>query len=149
MSKAEEAVTIFNGGCNCAQSVFTAYSGDFGVDKNLALSMAVGFGGGMGRVQDVCGVVSGAVMILGLKSGFKEGDGRDKINKAYKTVHDFIDRFTAAKGTIKCRELLGGCDLSSEEGQKRFKEADLKGSCRDFVRLSCDLLDELLAGDIH
>jgi C_GCAxxG_C_C family probable redox protein len=142
MSKAETAVQIFDGGCNCAQAVFGAYAGDFGVEKNLALSLAVGFGGGMGRTQDVCGAVSGAIMALGMRTGFKEGEGRERINAAYAQVRHFIEEFTKQTGTIKCRELLSGCSLSSDEGKKFFKEHKLRDNCRGFIRLACELLGE-------
>jgi C_GCAxxG_C_C family probable redox protein len=141
VSKAETAVHIFDSGRNCAQAVLSAYAGDFGMEQNQALQMAVGFGAGMGRRQDVCGAVSGAIMVLGLRSGITEGDGRDKINAAYTQVRRFIDDFEKRLGTIKCRELLAGCNLSTEEGQKFFKEQNLRDGCRGFVRLACELLD--------
>ena len=141
MSKAETAVQIFDQGNNCAQAVFLAYAEDFGMDKNLALSATVGFGGGMGRTQDVCGAVSGAIMVLGLGSGFKEGDGRDKINLAYDKVGCFIEEFKKQKGTIKCLDLLDGCNLSTEEGKIFFKDNNLRERCRGFIRLACELLE--------
>ena len=144
MSKAENAVKNFDR-YNCAQSVLAAYSDDFGLEKNRALQAAVGFGGGMGRVQDVCGTISGAIIALGLSSDFKEEDGRPKINEVYAKVHRFINEFTAKHGTIKCRELIDGCDLLSEEGQKFFRESGLKDKCRGYVRTCCELLDKFLA----
>jgi C_GCAxxG_C_C family probable redox protein len=143
MSKADIAIKNFDK-YNCAQSVLTAYAEDFGLNMNQALQTAVGFGGGMGRVQDVCGAISGAIISLGLASNFKESDGRDKINAVYEKVHRLIDDFTAQKGTIKCRDLLGGCDLTTGEGQKFFKENNLKESCRSYVRLCCELLEPQL-----
>ena len=83
-------------------------------------------------------------MVLGLSSHFKKGEGRDKINMVYAKVHRLIDDFTAEKGTVQCRGLLN-CDLSSEEGQKYFKENNLKDKCREYVRLCCNLLDTYLA----
>jgi C_GCAxxG_C_C family probable redox protein len=143
MSKADSALKAFEIR-NCAQSVLAAYAADYGLEINKALQAAVGFGGGMGRVQDVCGALSGAVIALGLASGFKEEDGRDKINAVYAKVHRLIDEFSAKEGTIKCRDLLG-CDLLSEEGQKVFREKNLKDKCRGYVKLCCDLLDKYLA----
>ena len=142
MNKAETAIQIFDNGNNCAQAVFLAYAEDFGMDKNHALSAAVGFGGGIGRTQDVCGAISGAVMVLGLRSEFKEGDGRDKINLAYDDVSCFIDEFKKQKGSIKCLELLDGCSLSSEDGKKFFKEHNLRDRCREYIRLACGLLEK-------
>ena len=140
MSKADIAVKNFES-YNCAQSTLAAYAPDFNLDKETALQMAVGFGGGIGRLQDVCGAVSAAVMVLGLASGFKEEDGRPKINEVYETTRRFIDDFINKNGTIKCRDLLN-CDLSSEEGQKIFKEQNLKENCRAYVRHCCELLDK-------
>jgi C_GCAxxG_C_C family probable redox protein len=141
MSKAETAVSIFGNNRNCAQAVLTAYAGDYGLDQEQALRLAAGFGGGLGRIQDVCGAVSGAVMVLGLRSGFGEGDGRDKINEVYTQTRHLIGEFTRQKGTIKCRELLSGCDLSSDEGKKIFKEQNLRERCREAISLVCELLD--------
>ena len=144
MSKAESAINFFQNGYNCAQSVLAAYAADYDLEKEKALQAAVGFGAGMGRHQDVCGAISGAIIVLGLASSFKEEDGRPKINEVYAKVHSFLGEFAAQKGTIKCRDLLEGCDLNSEEGQKIFKERSLKENCRACVRLCCDMLDKYL-----
>ena len=143
MSKADVAVKTFETG-NCAQSVLAAYAADYGLDKDRALQVAVGFGGGMGRLQEVCGAISGAIAVLGLASGFKDGDGRDKINAVYAKVRRLVDDFSREKGTIKCRDLLG-CDLSSEEGHKYFVEHNLRNNCREYIKLCCELLDKYLA----
>ena len=143
MSKAENAVQNFEL-YQCAQSVLAAYAGDFSLDKEKALSVAAGFGAGIGRLQETCGAVSGAIMALGLSSNFKESDRRDKINGVYAKARRFTDEFSAKMGTIKCRELID-CDLSTEEGQKIFREQNRKEKCRDCVRLSCEILDRFLA----
>ena len=143
MSKAEAALNFFQA-YNCAQSTLAAYAGDFGMDMETALSLAVGFGAGMGRVQETCGAVTGAIMVLGLSSRFKKEDGRPKINEVYAKVHRFIDEFSRTKGTVKCRELLN-CDLCTEDGQKIFKEKNLRENCREYVRLCCEMLDKYLA----
>jgi len=143
MSKADIALKCFETG-NCAQAVTTAYAADLGLDMNKALQVSVGFGGGMGRLQETCGAVSGAIIVLGLSSGFKEGDGRDRINEVYAKVRQLIANFTKEKGTVKCRDLLG-CDLLSEEGQKYFKEHNLRENCQGYIRLCCELLDKYLA----
>jgi len=143
MSKAETAIEYFET-YNCAQATLLAYAADYGLEKDKALQVAVGFGGGIGRKQDVCGAVSAAVVVLGLASEFKAEDGRPKINATYETVHRFIDDFTKEKGTVKCRDLIK-CDLTSEEGQKYFKENNVKENCRGYVRLCCEMLDKYLA----
>ena len=140
MSKAEAAINFFER-YNCAQSVLCAYAEDFGMEKKEALSIAVGFGGGIGRTQETCGAVTGAVMVLGLLSDFKAEDDRKKINAVYTKVQRFLEEFAKVKGSTKCRDLIG-CDLQSEEGQKYFKEKNLKEDCRAYIRLCCELLDK-------
>ena len=143
MSKAEKALEYFTThNYNCAQSVFTAYAEDYGIEKDKALQLSVGFGGGMGRLQETCGAVTGAIMVLGLASGFKEGDGRDKLNEVYAKVRRLAEDFTRAKGTLKCRDLLG-CDLTSDEGHKFFVDHNLREkNCQSYIRLCCELLDK-------
>ena len=144
MSRGDKAVEYFQI-YNCAQSVLAAYADDFGLDKEKALQTAVGFGGGMGRHQDVCGAVSGAIMVLGLASEFKEEDRRPKINEVYARVFSFIEDFKAKYNCIDCLDLLDGCDLKIEEGQKRFRENNMRERCWDYTRFCCDLLDKYLS----
>ena len=143
MSKAEIAENLFES-YNCAQSVLSAYSVDYDLDKEKALQVSAGFGAGMGRLQDVCGAVSGALMVLGLSSGFEESDDRDKTNAVYAKVRSFVRDFVEMKKTIRCGELLG-CDLSSEEGRTFFREHNLRSNCREYIRLCCNMLDKYLA----
>ena len=142
MSKAEAADKLHEN-YNCAQSVMTAFAEDFGLNKNQALSVSVGFGGGMGRTQETCGAVTGAIMILGLASDFKEGDKRDKINAVYAKVRAFLDDFAREHGTVKCRDLIG-CNLLTEEGQKYFKENNLREKCLGYVGFCSKLLEKYL-----
>ena len=141
MSKTEAAVEFFDS-YNCAQSVLCAYAADCGLEKDKALQVAVGFGGGMGKLQETCGAVTGAIMVLGLSSGFREGDGRDRINESYAKVRRLITDFSAREGTVRCRDLLN-CDISTQEGQKFYKDNNLRERCRNYIRLSCELLDKL------
>jgi len=139
MTKVEIAENIFKTR-NCAQSVLAAFAEDYGLEKEKALQTAVGFGGGMGRLQETCGAVTGAIMVLGLSSGYKESDGREKINDVYSKVRSFVSDFSAKKGSVKCRELLG-CDLTTPEGQKYFDEHKLRRECEGYIRLACELLE--------
>ena len=143
MSKAEDAVKNFEN-YNCAQSVLATYADDFDLPKEKALQTAVGFGAGMGRLQETCGAVSGAIAVLGLSSGFKEEDRRDKINKSYADIQRLVSDFTKRHGTVKCRDLLDGCNLMTDEGQKAFKDNNLREHCRNYIKLCCELLDGYL-----
>ncbi|MFA6507999.1 MAG: C-GCAxxG-C-C family protein [Treponemataceae bacterium] len=144
MTKGDSAVAKFKDGYNCAQSVLYSFTDDLGLDKNVALKIANAFGGGMGRKQEVCGAVSGALMVLGMTYGRAEGDGKEKQDTTYAKTRELIDAFTAECGTIKCRELLSGCNLLTAEGQAEFKEKHLIDECHKCVRVSCGILEKLL-----
>lgn len=103
MTKEELAIKNFNNGCNCSQAVFLAFAEDFGIDEKTAKSITVGLGGGVGRMREVCGAVSGAAMVLGMKFG---EDGTDK-GAAYKKIQEFAERFKKESGSIICADRLG------------------------------------------
>lgn len=144
MNNAEVAVSKFKSGYNCAQSVLFSYAKDFNLNEDIALKIANGFGGGMGRKQEVCGAVSAAIMVIGLKYGRCENESKEKQETTYSKVRTFIDEFEKRNGTVKCKELLSGCELLTDAGQKQFKENALIEKCYDYVRQACTHLDEIL-----
>ncbi len=144
-SKSEIAVEKFLEGYNCAQSVFYCFCGDLGFDKNIALKLATGFGGGMGLKEEVCGAVSGGIMVLGAKYGRGENADRSPTELTYKKTRELMDRFAAKHGTYICRKLLGGCELTTEEGQKHYKDNDLFNKvCRPCVQSVVEILEEIM-----
>jgi len=144
MNNIETAVQKFSSGYNCAQSVLFALSNDSVIDKNSALKIAWGFGAGMGRQQEVCGAITGGIMAIGLKYGGKE-DERPVVNeKIYAKTKELMDKFQAKHGSCLCRELLKGCNLQIEEGQKFFRENDLKNKvCMECVRSAVQIVEEM------
>jgi C_GCAxxG_C_C family probable redox protein len=124
-SKSDVAVDKFSEGYNCAQSVLFAFCDELHFDKNLGLKIACGFGGGMGRNEQVCGAVSGGVAALGLKYGRGEKEDRSTTELTYAKTRELMDRFATRHGTFICRQLLQGCDLLTDEGRKHFQENDL------------------------
>ncbi|MBA7619010.1 hypothetical protein ES703_26342 [subsurface metagenome] len=83
MSRIEKVVSSFKGNFNCAQSVFSSYAPQYGLDRDTALRLATGFGGGMGLMQNTCGAVSGAFMVIGLRYGMGINDDKDAREKTY------------------------------------------------------------------
>jgi C_GCAxxG_C_C family probable redox protein len=137
MNYVECAVARFAQGCNCAQAVLAAYAPQFGLEPEIALRLAAPFGGGMARMGETCGAVTGAFLVIGLQSG----EAKEEI---YQIVREFVRRFAARHGSIRCRELLG-CDLSTPEGLQRAREQGLFSTrCRGFVRDSAEIVSELL-----
>ena len=147
MNRTENAVSKFKEGFNCAQSVPYSYADELGLSKDLATRIATGFGGGMGRKQEVCGAVTGALMVIGLMYGRGDGEGKEKQEITYSKVQFFIDSFTNEFGTVNCNGLLNGCRLLDPEGQKAFKENKLILRCHEYVRASCRILDQIRDAD--
>lgn len=143
-SKAKIALSKFSEGYNCAQSVTYAFADETGVDKDTLLAVSTGFGAGLGRKQEVCGVVTGAIMVLGAKYGRKENEPKEKTEAMYVEVRKFVDEFIREKGTVRCSELLHGCVLATETGQKLFKEKNLIEICNGCVSLACNILEKHL-----
>lgn len=139
------AEATFKQGFNCAQSVLIAYADELGLPEETALKISTGFGAGMGRAQEVCGAVSGALMVISLLYGRGKNDGREKTVDTYLKVRQFIEAFTKVHGTIICRDLLPGCCLATEDGQTMFKEQGLIDKCYAFVKTACGILDDAIA----
>ena len=141
----EKAAGYFTDGLNCAQSVFVAFSDVTGVDEETAKRLSSSFGGGMGRLREVCGTCSAMFMVLGLLYG--EGTERDDKIKAahYKRVQDLAERFKEEHGTIICRELLKGLNVTSTPvPEKRTEEYYKVRPCVKFVRTAAAILDAYL-----
>ena len=142
---ADKAVELFDNNHNCAQSVLLVYSDFLNLDNNTALSVSSGFGGGMGRLQNTCGVVTAAYMVFGLSHSKSTGDNRDKIAKTYSMVQKYHDKFVKLHGTTECKSLVN-CDLTTEEGQKYFKQENLKENvCKKCVKDSVNLIYETIS----
>jgi len=144
-SKGEIAVGKFLEGFNCAQAVFYSFCDDLQFDKNTALKIACGFGAGMGRKEEVCGAVTGGIIVLGTKYGRGEKDERAATELTYAKTRELMNQFAKKHGTFICRKLLNGCELTTEEGQKQFKENDLSNkTCKTCVQSVVEILENIL-----
>jgi C_GCAxxG_C_C family probable redox protein len=140
----EKAIRTFRSGLNCAQAVITAYSEEMKFDNNLALSVSVGFGGGMGRLQKTCGAVTGSFMVLGIHNCKKLSDNKDRKEATYSMIQKFSQEFKLINGTTDCLELLK-CDLKTEEGNLFAKENNLFGTvCEKCISDSVRTINKLI-----
>ncbi|MBA7569438.1 MAG: hypothetical protein GH159_04505 [Dehalococcoidia bacterium] len=140
----ELAVGGFGKGFNCCQSVLSAYGPRFGLDRDLALKLASGFGGGIGHLGETCGVVTSAIMVIGLKHGGTLAGDADSQEKTFSLVNQFLERFKARHGSIRCRELLGH-DISTPEGLQSAMDKELfEKRCPDYIRASAEIIEQLL-----
>ena len=143
----EKAVALFRQGFNCSQSVCAAYAEQFGLDRELALRVSGGFGGGIGRTGEICGALSGSIIIIGLKHSAVRGDDKAARLKTYDYVMEFLKRFKSRNNSLLCRELIG-CDISTPEGYKRaLDEKIIATRCPKFLRDAAEILDEIVWED--
>lgn len=144
MSKHEEALSCFNENFSCSQAVFSAFAPEMGLDKETALRVSGAFGGGMGRMGETCGAVTGAFMLIGLKYGQTMTSDKAAKNKTYQLVREFVEKFRERNKSILCKELLG-VHPGTLEGMQAFKEKDLKNTvCAKLVRDAAEIVEEIL-----
>ena len=140
-NRVEQAVALFTGGMACSQAILATYGPLFGFDRDEAIRIARGFGGGMGRLSETCGAVTGAFMAISLKF-----DGIDKQTKEdnYAMMQEFARRFKSKHHSLNCTQLLD-CDLGKPEDQAKFRELGrMESHCICYVREAAQHLEELL-----
>jgi C_GCAxxG_C_C family probable redox protein len=143
-NKIETAEEKFLSGFNCAQAVLYAFCDNIGMDKNTALKTTCGFGAGMGRKQEICGAITGGIIAIGAKYGRGDDDDITATDNTYAKTRELMNRFQAKHGTCMCLQLLHGCNLMTEKGQKYFKEKDLKNKiCKGCVRDVAQIVEEI------
>ncbi len=136
----------FLDGYNCAQAVFCAFEDVTGIDHETALKLSSSFGGGIGKLREVCGAFSGAAAVLGALYGYTDvGDQKKKVAH-YALVQELAERFKAEHGTVICRELLAGVKTSkSSSPEERTPEYYKERPCAAFVVTASEILDEIIA----
>ena len=137
-----QAVERFCDGCNCSQAVLTVYAERYGLDQTLAMRIATGLGGGVGRMGSVCGTLTGAALVLGLAHGPSNSEGRNAKEATYSATRQLQERFIERHGSHQCRELLEK-DLSIDEEYRQARELGLfKTRCPNYVETVVTLLDQ-------
>ncbi len=145
MSKSIKATEAMAGGYNCAQAMATTYGTAFGVPEETLARIATAFGGGISRSDNICGGVSGALMVLGLKYGSKNASESEAKAKTYALGNEFIQEFIRRHGAVSCTGLLG-YNLSVPAERKEATEKKVSATvCRDVIRNAGTLLEEFLA----
>lgn len=142
-SKVDEALALFKSH-NCCQSVLAVYAPELGMDKITALRAAQGMPG-IGAQGNVCGTVSGATLVIGLKTTNESNinDPQAK-QKTFETVKEFVARFEKRHSSIKCRELLGR-DISTREKHQAAVKDKAFANCPGFVETAVEILEELFS----
>ena len=151
--RVEKARRLFKeGGYNCCQAVVLAYNDIFGLDDETAAALSSGFGGGMGRMREVCGSVSGMVMLAGLIKPADDPKNKEWRTANYALVQEMAEEFKSVNGSIICKELLGLVPMGSctpapkesPEPSDRTPEYYKKRPCEELVAISARIVGEKL-----
>ena len=138
------AAELFLEGFNCAQAVAVAFCDVTGMDQKTAAKLASPFGGGMGRMREVCGAVSGMYMVLGTLYGYDNSDEDSKKKNLYKQVQALAEQFKQENGSIICREILKN-PPSDPNPSPRTAEYYAKRPCAKMVMTAAKLMDDFIA----
>ena len=144
-ARGDKAKAFFEQGYNCSQSVLMAFSDITGIDEKLSAMLSSGFGGGMGRMREVCGAVSGMFMAAGTVCGYCDPQAHEEKKRTYAMIQQLAGEFKKQNGSIVCKELLG---LEKPEGtfvpEKRTEEYYKKRPCSELVKAAAEILENYL-----
>ncbi|OPY35520.1 MAG: putative redox-active protein (C_GCAxxG_C_C) [Methanoregula sp. PtaU1.Bin051] len=144
MTRADDAHRSFLKKFTCSAAVFSAFSQELGLDVDTAKKIACGFGAGISKTGNICGAVSGAIMVIGLKYG-KSQEGDDAATEKTRALtRQFITEFSEKNGSVNCTNLLG-YDLSEPQAYQAAQESGLFiEKCPLLVRDAVDILEKIL-----
>lgn len=144
-AKMELARQYHANGYGCGQSVLASFGEDYGLSEELALRLATGFGSGMGRMCEVCGALTGAFMVIGLRHGKVVTDGSrygSNTETSYRLVAEIASRFKERNGSIYCRDLIGR-DLSDPDQRAEVVRLGLfTTTCGKCIKDAVELLEQ-------
>ena len=144
-TSSERAMSYFKEGYNCSQSVFIAFCDEYDMDFDMALKISSSFGGGMGRLREVCGAVTGMFMVAGMIYGYSDPQDHTSKTEHYKRIQYLAKEFEEKNNSIICRELLGlGAGKDSPVPQRRTAEYYKKRPCIELVGMAADIMDKYI-----
>lgn len=145
-NRVEKAVELFGKGYNCSQAVFCAFSDKFGIDDETAMRLSSGFGGGFGRLREVCGAFSGCTLLVGLADKSDLSDASASKKEVYAKIREIKEEFEKRNGgSIICRDLLGMQGPSeSHVPEERTEHYKKTRPCEEIVRQAAIIMDEYL-----
>ena len=148
MDRAKQARENFLNGANCAQAVLAAFADEAGIDRDTALKIGSGLGGGMGRLREVCGAFSAAVIVAGLMRGPADLGDKESKDRQYRLTQELARRFREKNGSVVCRELLGLPEGRRDEPISEARTAGYykKRPCADLVEDAASILEAVLSG---
>ena len=144
MGSVDKAVSCFKEGFNCAQALISIYGPELGLSEDEARKISAPFGTGIGCMAEVCGAVTGALMVIGLKAGNTETSDKKKKRETMALTKEFCQQFKSRNESAICRDLLD-CDISTPEGMKTAqKEKRFANRCPKYVRDAAEIVEDIL-----
>ena len=145
MTHKETAIAYFKQGYNCAQAVVMAFGDVTGLTEAEGARIASSFGGGLGRMREVCGTVSGMAIVAGILYGYEDARDPQAKQAHYALIQKLAGKFREANGSIVCRELLGDKSAITSTPEARTDNYYKKRPCVELVGMAADILDEEIA----
>ena len=144
MSKADDAVALFQQGFSCSQAVLSVFAQHFGLERETALRISQEFGAGIAYTNDICGALSGAIMVIGLRYGRTTAEDKTAKEKTYAVVGEFLKQFKQRNGSVECTRLLGYNLSDPQQVAEARKDKVVMARCPAFVRDAVELVEKLI-----
>lgn len=146
MSRGDKAKSYFLEGYNCSQSVALAFADMLDMDKRTIARAVSGFGGGMGRMREVCGAMSGISFVISMLYGYESASDTEGKKRLYSEIQVMGNRFKEDNGSVVCRELLGleKSGFDHPVPAKRTESYYQKRPCKELVKYAADILEEYI-----
>jgi len=144
MKKTDMALASFKSGFTCSSAVFSAFSDELGLDGKTAKKIACGFGAGISKSGNICGAVSGAIMVIGLRYGKTRVGDDAATDQTRLLVSEFLEEFTRRHGSVNCTELLGYNLGNASEYQNAREKKLFVTKCPELVRDATAILEDIL-----
>lgn len=142
----DKARALFKSGYNCSQAVLGAFADDLGMSFETAVLLSSSFGGGMGRLREVCGAVSGMFMAAGLAFGYSDVSDHKAKADHYALIQSLASDFKEQNGSIICRELLGLSEKNPDNPmpEKRTEQYYKKRPCAELCADAAEIFAKKL-----
>ena len=144
MNKPEYALSLFNNGYSCAQSILVAFAQETGINDEIAFRIAAGLGGGIGRTQNICGAINAGAIVIGMKLGRFKPNNNEAEDEVAQLVGTFVSECREVLGSTQCFELVK-VDLNNPEQKKQAAESGhLAKVCNNAVYKTATILEKYL-----
>lgn len=144
MNRGDKAKEYFNNGYNCSQSVFLAFNDLMNLDEDTAIKLSAGFGGGFGRMREVCGAVSGMTAVISFFNASNDPNNHEKKKELYSLIQKAIGEFKEENGSYICRELISFQNDSSPIPSERNEKYYHKRPCGDLCYIAANIAEKYI-----